>query len=81
MSNAYKRLVDDLKSGELKLTHIDIAVMEWINWRTDILEHIKDLLAKPEGGGLIRMQFKVMKKTIGCMELACRRGMMHPEKK
>lgn len=73
-TNAYYRLVEDLKSGKLKLRDLDIAVMEWINSRTDIPEEIKNLLVQHEGGGLVRNLFKLIGQTIGSMELAVRRA-------
>jgi vacuolar-type H+-ATPase subunit I/STV1 len=72
--NSYQRLVNDLKSGELNLTHVDLAVMEWLHSRPELPEGIKNLLAEKEGGGIIRSLFKQMKQTIGNMELAYRRG-------
>lgn len=74
--NAYDRLLQDLRSGELNLTHIDLAVVAWINSRTDIPEGIKNILVQPEGGGVLRTCFKQAKQIIGTMELSYRRGVM-----
>ncbi len=72
--NSQEELVRMLKSGEINLTNIDIAVMVWINARTDIPEGIKNLLVAPSGGGVIRELFMSMKHIIGACELSYRRG-------
>ncbi len=72
--NAYTRLVEDLKNGDLSLLEIEVAVSVWINARKDLPQPIKNLLVQAGGGGIVRSLFKQMKDTIGNMELAYRRG-------
>ena len=74
--NKFDQLVDDLTTGALGLTHVQIAIRESVRRRKDLPEGIKDILAgKGESNaGLIYKHFSVIKETIGAMELAYRRG-------
>lgn len=79
--NAFQRLVDDLESGELNLTLIDLAVKTWIERRKDLPEGVRNLLVRngDQGSGSIRVLFHAMKQIIGCTEIAYRRGILHGE--
>ena len=76
MANKFDTLVEDLVSGRLGFTHIQIAMRASIRQRKDLPDGIKDLLAGRDAtySGLIFKQFKVIQETIGAMELAYRRG-------
>ena len=71
----FTQLVEDLKSGKLTMSHVQMAVRAYVRESKHIPDGTKDLLAgKGEGGGLIYKQFQVITETIGAMELAYRRG-------
>ncbi len=74
--NKFDNLVDDLASGKLSLTQVQIAIRASIRQRDDLPEGIKDLLAGrgPEYSGLIYTMFKSIQEVIGAMELAYRPG-------
>lgn len=74
-TNKFDQLVEDLVSGELGLTHVQMAIRESVRRRKDIPDGIKDILAGKEGNaGLIYRQFSLISNMIGAMELAFRRG-------
>lgn len=79
--NKFDQLVEDLVSGELGLTHIQIAIRASIRQREDLPEGIKDLLAGGGRGnpGLIYAMFKPIKEAIGTVELAYRKGSQKEE--
>lgn len=74
--NKFDQLVEDLASGELGLTHIQIAIRTSVRRRKDLPEGIKDLLAGKgdSSAGLIYHMFRPIQDMIGAMELAYRRG-------
>ncbi len=74
--NEFEQLVENLKTGKLSLTMIQIAVRASVQERNDIPEGIKDLRAghEPEYSGIIYTMFKPIQEVIGAMELAYRRG-------
>ncbi len=74
--NRFEQLVDDLTTGKLTLTHVQIAIRASIRRRDDIPEGIKDLLSGKGDSysGLIYKMFKPMQEVIGTVELAYRRG-------
>lgn len=74
-NDKFTQLVEDLKNGDLTLTHLQIAVRVYVRENNKIPDGVKDLLAgKNEQWGLIGKSFDIMNQTIGCMELAYRRG-------
>lgn len=72
----FSQLVDDLTTGKLTLTQVQIAIRASIRDRKDIPDEVKDLLAGkgPESPGLIYSMFRPIQQAIGCVELAYRRG-------
>lgn len=73
--NKFDQLVEDLVSGDLGLTNIQIAIRTSIRRRKDIPEGVKDLLCgKQRNTGLIYKMFVPIQNVIGAMELAYRRG-------
>ena len=72
----FSQLVEDLVSGELTLTHVQIAVRTSIRQRKDLPDGIKDLLAgsSVSNSGVLYRMFKSIQEVIGNMELAYRRG-------
>ena len=78
-SNAFYRIVEDLDSGELSMTHIQMAVKSHYRHAKHVPEGIKDLLCGKESVqgqdcGIIHRMFKNLNITIGSLELAYRRG-------
>ncbi len=74
-NDKFSQLVEDLVSGELSLTHIQIAVRASIRQRKDLPDGIKDLLAgKKNNPGLIYRMFEPIEEVIGAIELSYRRG-------
>ncbi len=75
-NDKFSQLVKDLVSGDLTLTHIQIAVRASIRQRKDLPDGIKDLLAgKGESNpGVLYRMFKSIQEVIGNIELAYRRG-------
>ena len=74
--NKFEQLADDLTTGKLTLTHVQIAIRSSVRRRKDIPEGIKSILCGkgPEYAGLIYKMFKPMQEVIGTVELAYRRG-------
>lgn len=74
--NKFDQLVEDLTTGKISHTMLQIAYRAAIRQRKDLPEGIKDLLCgrSEYHAGLIYQQFKVISETIGSMELAYRRG-------
>ena len=72
----FSQLVEDLTSGDLNMTHIQIAVRASIRRRKDLPEGIKDLLAgkSDRNAGVLYRMFKSIQEVIGTVELAYRRG-------
>jgi len=75
-TNKFDQLVEDLVSGELGLTHVQIAIRTSVRRRKEIPEGIKDLLCGrgESHAGLIYHMFRPIQDVIGAMELAYRRG-------
>lgn len=75
-NNKFTQLVEDLVSGDLGLTHVQIAIRASIRQRKDLPDGIKDLLAGKDkhNAGLIYKMFKSIQQVIGSVELAYRRG-------
>ncbi|MFH1722909.1 MAG: hypothetical protein ABH950_09935 [Candidatus Altiarchaeota archaeon] len=74
--NAFQQLEDDLVSGKLSWTQVQIALRSSVRLHKDVPEGIKDLLCGKEGNaGLIYRMFKQIQEVTGAMELAYRRGM------
>ncbi len=76
--NKFDQLVEDLKTGALSLTHIQIAIRAWVRERDDLPDEIKDLLAgRGESfSGIIYKQMRLVREIIGTVELAFNRGHM-----
>ena len=77
--NKFDQLVEDLSSGDLSLTQVQIAIRASIRRRKDIPDGVKGLLAGEEGigginSGLIYKMFFPIQDMIGVIELAYRRG-------
>ena len=72
----FTQLVEDLKSGKLTMSHVQMAVRAYVRESKHIPDGTKDLLAGKGdcSSGLIYKQFQVITETIGAMELAYRRG-------
>lgn len=71
----FSQLVEDLTSGDLTLTQVQIAIRASIRQRKDIPDGIKDLLGgKERNAGLIYKMFEPIQEVIGTVELAYRRG-------
>lgn len=70
--NKFDQLVEDLKTGKLTLTHIQMAIRAWIRDRDDISEPVRGLLSGRHEAyaGLIYKQFKVIQETIGTVDMA-----------
>lgn len=75
-NNKYYQLVADIKSGELPLTIVILAIKQSVRESKKVPNEIKDLLCgKGEVDcGYIERQFFVMRDAMGKMELAYRRG-------
>lgn len=74
--NKFDQLVADLKSGDLGLTQVCTAIKVFVRESPNTPDQATDLLCGvgESTPGLIDLQFKVIKQTIGAMELACRRS-------
>ena len=74
--NPFSQLVNDLTDGTLGHNHIQMAYREWVRRRGDVPDAIKDILSGigETMPGLLSMQFRAIKQTIGALELAWRRG-------
>lgn len=73
--NKFDQLLNDLDSGELSTTHIQIALRSHFKNRKDIPDGVKSLICgTSDTSGLIFRFFKLMDNTIGSIELAYRRG-------
>ena len=80
-SNKYYQLVKDLKSGELPLSIVFMAIRAYVRDNERIPEGARTLLTGPEGSGYLAAQFHIIHDVIGKMELAYRRGTDTPLKK
>lgn len=76
MTNKFTQLTEDLKSGELSLTHVQIAIRIYVRDSKQVPNGVKDLLcgANDSSSGLIYKMFMPIQQVIGSMELAYRRG-------
>lgn len=72
--NKYYQLVEDLKSGDLTLNTISMAICQYVKTNEKIPEGARNLLVGYDGGGYIPEQFEIMRDMIGRMELSYRRG-------
>lgn len=74
--NKFEQLVEDLKTGSLSLTHIQMAIRAYIREDKEIPDRIKDLLCGQgeSQAGLILNTFNLIRETIGSMKLAYKRG-------
>ena len=74
--NKFDQLVDDLATGVISATTLQIAYRASIRQRKDLPEGIKDLLCggSESHSGVLFQLFKAMQETIGSLELAYRRG-------
>ena len=72
----FSQLVEDLTTGALTLTQIQIAIRASIRQRQNIPDEIKDLLAgsSDSNPGIICRMFRPIQEVIGSMELAYLRG-------
>ena len=71
----FSQLVEDLTTGDLTLTQVQIAIRASIRRDKNIPEGIKDLLAgKKNNPGLVYRMFEPIQEVIGAVELAYRRG-------
>jgi hypothetical protein len=72
-----------LETGDLGLTHIQIAIRTSIRNRKDIPDGIKDILCgKGESSaGFIFKTFNIMREMIGSLELAYLRGKQEGDEK
>ncbi len=71
----FTQLCKDLKSGDLSMTHISIALSAHYRQAEHLPEGIRNIIGgMGEGSGLIHKHFKLMSNTIGELELAYRRG-------
>lgn len=75
-TNKFSQLVEDLVSGDLGLTHVQIAIRASIRQSKDLPDGIKDLLAgsSETNAGIVYRVFKLIEEMIGSVELAYRRG-------
>ncbi len=74
--NRFDQLVEDLSTGDLTLTQVQIAIRESIRRRDDLPNGIKTILAGESiyNPGIIYRLFKSIQEVIGNVELAYRRG-------
>ena len=74
--NKFDQLVDDLNTGKLSLTMIQIAIRAHVRDSKSVSVECKDILcgSGETNAGLIYKQFRVIVETIGGMELAVRRA-------
>ncbi len=71
----FTQLCQDLKSGDLSMTHIAIAVNAHYREAEHLPEGVRNIIGGVgEGSGLIHKHFRLMQSTIGALELAYRRG-------
>ncbi|KKM67397.1 hypothetical protein LCGC14_1471540 [marine sediment metagenome] len=76
--NTYEELVENLVSGKLNLTHLELAYREYYRRRKDIPEGVKNLLVSKGHTGLLQFASYV-RSICGNVELAYRRGKQHGE--
>lgn len=76
----FSQLVEDLTTGKLTLTQVQIAIRASIRDRKDVPDEVKDLLCGGGSGlgghsaGIIYRMFNNIQEVIGTVELAYRRG-------
>ena len=80
--NKFTELVESLDSGELTLTHIQIAYREHIRNSKDIPDEGKSILCgEGNNSGLLYKHFALISNLVGGMELAVRRAKDSPVSK
>lgn len=75
-TDRFTQLVDDISSGRLSLTQVQIAVKEGVRGWKQLPEGTKQLLCGKSDScpGLISRAFQNIQEIIGTVELAYRRG-------
>lgn len=75
MMDKFTQLVADLKSGELGINHIAIALSVYYRDAEHLPEGVRNIIGGvSEGNGIIHKHFNILQSTIGAIELAYRRG-------
>lgn len=74
--NPFDRLIDDLTSNRICLTHVNIAIKEYIRRDGKIPDEVKNIVAPnmEVGAGIVDICFSMIKKTVSEIELSYQRG-------
>lgn len=71
----FTQLLNDLKSGDLNINHIAIALSAYYREAGHLPEGIRNLIGGVgQGTGLVHKMFNLLSDTVGSLELAYRRG-------
>lgn len=71
--NEFGRLVENLRSNEFTISHLEMAYRYYIKTRKDIPEGVRNLLVEAEGAGSLKFAQQI-KTLVGNVHLGYLRG-------